>query len=532
MSLQPLPWRRSAAHQRPNQHIKNQQTSKGKQQSPSHKDKNTRRKRILDLLRHIPTFTMRFLRLMAFVLFLLPAFVVFVWHYLTCDRIAAYYGKSQFCNDEESYAKGHEQVGKNGLDNTSKKDISNRDRNHKNCKDPFFSRHYLDIYGSKTPSPDQYKDTNKKPVVIFLTGGAWIIGYRMWGCLLGRALAPFGILVMVPDYRNFPRVNIEGMVQDVDRSIQWVFDHAEEYGGDKEKVVLVGQSAGAHIGGVVVAMKVLDWLRRERRLVEQEADNLQNESREELSPSLKSEYSPQQLCGFISTSSPHNLVTMSRVFHHHGLSSNVQKSIFGGLVGDDQNNSRGEDVFEKWSPYHLVMKSHLEYVNLMELSGKKSNARLELKDVFPRLCVIHGTADKTVSFFLLYTFTCLIFLWANPYTKNHVCAGKITNQVPVSEAIEFISLLTKLKIPTETKMYQGWTHTDPILEAPMRGNHTYHRDIYHLVSLWTGSVYSSSYLHGDQTGHMNIKTMDERHPMLQPICPSVLVEAARFCNPF
>ena len=54
---------------------------------------------------------------------------------------------------------------------------------------------------------------NKKPVVIFLTGRAWIIGYRMWGTLLGRALAPLGVLCIVdPDYRNFPRVNIEGMV--------------------------------------------------------------------------------------------------------------------------------------------------------------------------------------------------------------------------------------------------------------------------------------------------------------------------------
>ena len=111
---------------------------------------------------------------------------------------------------------------------------------------------------------------NKKPVVIFVTGGAWIIGFRMWGTLLARALVPFGILVIIPDYRNFPRVNIDGMVQDVDMSIEWAFDNVQKYGGDSKKIVLVGQSAGAHIGGVIVAMKVLDWLRKE---IESKSEN-------------------------------------------------------------------------------------------------------------------------------------------------------------------------------------------------------------------------------------------------------------------
>ena len=101
----------------------------------------------------------------------------------------------------------------------------------------------------------------------------------------------------------------------------------------------------------------------------------------------------------------------------------------------------------------------------------------------------------------------------------------------MSEAIEFISLLVKLNIPTETKMYKGWSHTDPILEAPMRGNHTYHRDIYDLVCLWTDSSSSSLMKENGQIQSM-ASAFDEKHPILRPICPSMLVEAARFCNPF
>jgi hypothetical protein len=57
------------------------------------------------------------------------------------------------------------------------------------------SRHYLDLYGSQ-PRPTTIEG---KAVVIFLTGGAWIIGYKMWGALLARALVSvmdLGVLYM------------------------------------------------------------------------------------------------------------------------------------------------------------------------------------------------------------------------------------------------------------------------------------------------------------------------------------------------
>ncbi|KAG4914842.1 hypothetical protein JHK87_052399 [Glycine soja] len=40
-----------------------------------------------------------------------------------------------------------------------------------------------------------------KPVLIFVTGGAWIIGYKAWGSLLGLQLAERGIIVACIDYR-------------------------------------------------------------------------------------------------------------------------------------------------------------------------------------------------------------------------------------------------------------------------------------------------------------------------------------------
>ena len=128
---------------------------------------------------------------------------------------------------------------------------------------------------------------------------------------------------------------------------------------------------------------------------------------------------------------------------------------------------------------------------------------------------------------------CSLLSYYNKSFAGHKFETNQCHQVPISEAIEFISLLSKLQIPTETKLYKGWSHTDPILEAPMCGDHSYHGDIYELVCMWTGGN-SFPYMDGKKKNDQRHETkiFDERHPMLRPICPSVLVEAARFCNPF
>ena len=123
-------------------------------------------------------------------------------------------------------------------------------------------RNLLDIYLPNPKSPFSSNTSNETdnvqqdqpppqradaPVVIFVTGGAWIIGYKLWGAFIGRGLSSMGILTIVPDYRNFPQGDLEDMMDDVGAAVNWTVANAGRYGGDKEKVVLAGQSAGAHI---------------------------------------------------------------------------------------------------------------------------------------------------------------------------------------------------------------------------------------------------------------------------------------------
>ena len=67
-------------------------------------------------------------------------------------------------------------------------------------------RNLMDIYFPPTTN----ERVGKRPVVLYVTGGAWIIGYKAWGALLARALARAGVITVSPDYRNWPMVCVSG----------------------------------------------------------------------------------------------------------------------------------------------------------------------------------------------------------------------------------------------------------------------------------------------------------------------------------
>lgn len=109
-------------------------------------------------------------------------------------------------------------------------------------------RNYLDIYFPAEAMLDVVAGSAPKfPVVVTVMGGGWVIGHRLWNVLLGMRLAQAGVLVVGVDYRNFPAAHMGDMVKDVDSAIGWVLTNISSYGGDTGNVVLIGQSAGAHL---------------------------------------------------------------------------------------------------------------------------------------------------------------------------------------------------------------------------------------------------------------------------------------------
>lgn len=89
------------------------------------------------------------------------------------------------------------------------------------------------------------------PVVVFFYGGSWKSGRRQWYRWVGQALAHRGLVVVIPDYRKWPQVKLEGFMRDAARAVAWTRSHASDYGGNPHALFVMGHSAGAHIAALL-----------------------------------------------------------------------------------------------------------------------------------------------------------------------------------------------------------------------------------------------------------------------------------------
>lgn len=84
------------------------------------------------------------------------------------------------------------------------------------------------------------------PVIVFIYGGSWRSGDKDDYEFLGNALASRGFVTIVPDYRLVPDVQFPAFLEDCAAALKWVTDHVAEHGGDPNRIVLAGHSAGAY----------------------------------------------------------------------------------------------------------------------------------------------------------------------------------------------------------------------------------------------------------------------------------------------
>jgi len=90
-----------------------------------------------------------------------------------------------------------------------------------------------------------------RPVVVFWHGGRWREGDKADYRFVGAALAESGYVTVVANYRHYPQVKMPGFMQDAARAALFAAAHAHEYGGARERLYLMGHSAGAHLAALL-----------------------------------------------------------------------------------------------------------------------------------------------------------------------------------------------------------------------------------------------------------------------------------------
>lgn len=114
-------------------------------------------------------------------------------------------------------------------------------------------RQSLDVYAPKAEGPH--------PVLVFVHGGSWSSGDKSGYAWAGRALACRGFVTVVPNYRLVPEVRYPDFVSDTAAAIAWAYREAAGYGGDPERLAVMGHSAGAY--NAVQASFAPEFLRAE-----------------------------------------------------------------------------------------------------------------------------------------------------------------------------------------------------------------------------------------------------------------------------
>ena len=85
------------------------------------------------------------------------------------------------------------------------------------------------------------------PVAVYVHGGGWRIGSRRRVENKPAFFNAMGWHFVSIDYRMLPEAPVETQAADVASAVQWVRDHARDFGGDGRRIALLGHSAGAHL---------------------------------------------------------------------------------------------------------------------------------------------------------------------------------------------------------------------------------------------------------------------------------------------
>lgn len=94
------------------------------------------------------------------------------------------------------------------------------------------------------------------PILMFVHGGYWVRGDKAGHRFPADTFHKVGAVWAPVNYRLAPAASLDDIVHDVRSAAAWLYNNAEEVGGDKERLYVFGHSAGGHLTAMTLAP---DW---------------------------------------------------------------------------------------------------------------------------------------------------------------------------------------------------------------------------------------------------------------------------------
>lgn len=107
------------------------------------------------------------------------------------------------------------------------------------------ARQVLDIYRPENSGEQSL------PVMFWIHGGGWQVGDKSDVELKPKVLNERGFVFVSTNYRLLPDVPMEELIRDVAKSLAWVHRNISKHGGDPNRIVVGGHSAGAQLAALI-----------------------------------------------------------------------------------------------------------------------------------------------------------------------------------------------------------------------------------------------------------------------------------------
>ncbi|MEM8547019.1 MAG: alpha/beta hydrolase [Pseudomonadota bacterium] len=112
-------------------------------------------------------------------------------------------------------------------------------------------------YGGHTDETlDLFSAGDGTALQVFIHGGYWQALSKDDSTFPGADFVANGVSYAAVNYSLAPAAGIVAMIRQCRRSIAWLYHHASELGFDRDRIVISGSSAGAHLAVMVM---LTDW---------------------------------------------------------------------------------------------------------------------------------------------------------------------------------------------------------------------------------------------------------------------------------
>jgi len=106
---------------------------------------------------------------------------------------------------------------------------------------------------SRIYKPSTINENEKSPVLLWIHGGGFVLGGITYADGHVRRISKeTNMIVVSVGYGLAPENKFPIPFYDCFKTLRWVYNHIEEYGGDKTKIAVAGESAGGNLASVVV----------------------------------------------------------------------------------------------------------------------------------------------------------------------------------------------------------------------------------------------------------------------------------------